>query len=103
MNPNPTTSIPALSDSVRASHRVASLLEEVLDAILGELTGNGRTGGPNAAATPSSGLLYDADNLTNRLGELASRAQDIQVRLSSPAMGEVATGGGGYDTAKRNY
>lgn len=80
MNQAIPTSIPALSESIRSGHRLADRLDGYLSNILYELTGNGADA--EAAATPSCGLLSDADALASRLGRLVDRVEFIRASLA---------------------
>jgi hypothetical protein len=88
MNTNSPTSIPALSESLRASHRQASHLEMLLSGILGALTGEGQLASSKGEG-PSSGIVSDADILSGRLTALIATAERIQNRVA-PELSEGA-------------
>jgi hypothetical protein len=82
---------PAVVESIQAGHRYASALSEVLESLLGDLLGYGADVAATGAS-PSCGLVNDAELLASRLNGLISTAERIKDRLSPPKVHELRAG-----------
>lgn len=77
-------------DSIQASHRFASALDNVLERILADLNGFGADGVTASGSAPSCGIVADADNLAQRLNALITTAERIKDRLSPDKVTEMS-------------
>lgn len=91
-----TAARPVIAASINRAHRNASEAEAVLRDLLNDLEGGY---GDDACAPQPTGLIYEADNLADRIGNLIGLAERVRSHIAqskvvpmNSAQGRAGTG-----------
>lgn len=78
---------PAIALSINRAHRNASEVEAILTDLISDLEG---TSSADATSPQPSGLIYEADNLADRLERIMNLAEKVRRRVAQPKPQAIA-------------